>query len=44
MTKHIIIGESSQAPYPTWLYPELAENGYELEIIIEGQEIYRRVD
>ncbi len=43
-TKYIIVGESSQAPYPAWLRPELAENGYELETIIEGQEIYRRID
>ena len=41
-TKYIIIGESNQAPYPTWLHPELAERGYRLETTIEDQEVYRR--
>jgi len=43
-TKYIIVGESNNIPRPVWLYPELAENGYALETIVEGQEIYRRVD
>ena len=41
-TKYIIVGDSYMVTRPDWLYPELAENGYELETIIEGQEIYRR--
>jgi len=43
-TKYIIVGDSYMVPRPAWLYPELAENGYALETIIEGQEIYHRVD
>lgn len=43
-TKYIIVGDSYVVPRPDWLYPELAENGYELETIIEDQEIYRRTD
>jgi hypothetical protein len=42
-TKYIIVGESNSVPRPDWLYAELGDK-YQLEHVIEDQEIYRRVD
>jgi 4-amino-4-deoxy-L-arabinose transferase-like glycosyltransferase len=39
-TKYIVIGDN--IPTPDWLYQGLDEHGYELEAVIEGQEVYRR--
>jgi 4-amino-4-deoxy-L-arabinose transferase-like glycosyltransferase len=42
-TKYVILGDSFSRPRPDWLYTELAAK-YTLENVIDGQEIYRRVD
>jgi hypothetical protein len=42
-TEYLIVGESNDIPRPDWLYAELAK-AYELETIIDGQEVYRRVN
>ena len=42
-TKYVILGKSSNIPRPDWLYDELMKH-YELEAVIEGQEIFRRKD
>lgn len=42
-TKYVILGDSFSRPRPDWLYTELAAK-YTLEKVIDGQEIYRRVD
>jgi 4-amino-4-deoxy-L-arabinose transferase-like glycosyltransferase len=43
-TKYVLVGDSNSIVRPDWLYTALAEEGYTLETIIEGQEVYRRVD
>ena len=42
-TKYVIVGDSFYIARPDWLLQEL-QRDYELETVLEGEEIYRRAD